>query len=57
MENPDYAVTVFDDDFYGNWRDNWNPSNYGGFSSHFSRTTKFANKKAGSNYFEPAFQC
>ena len=28
MENPDYAVTVFYDDFdvNSNWRDNWNPS-------------------------------
>jgi len=32
MENPDYAVTVFDDDFDGgNWRDNWilSPGGYG----------------------------
>ena len=26
MENSDYAVTVFYDDFDGNWRDKWNPS-------------------------------
>ena len=26
MENPDYTVTVFYDDFDGNWRDKWKPS-------------------------------
>ncbi len=35
MENPDYAVTVFDDDFEGNWRDNWKPSSGGYISPNF----------------------
>ncbi len=35
MENPDYAVTVFYDDFEtgSNWRDNWIPGNNGAFIS------------------------
>jgi beta-glucanase (GH16 family) len=34
MENPDYAMTVFDDSFNSNWRNNWNASsNHEVFSS------------------------